>query len=188
MDYSKLYLFGLLTFGYSLIVLLWAMTDPRSSKERFRDYFLSKHTLYYLGQLIVYGLIIVNIMYYPYLLMPDNYVLTIVGIASYLAGFVLLVWAKLTMKLVWGMPGQHSIKRQNRLVTNGPFALTRNPIYLGILFIGTGYFLSLRSYFIILLVPVFLRFYLATLKEEKLLEKYFGRKYLQYKRDVPRFL
>ena len=76
------------------------------------------------------------------------------------------------------------------LVTNGPFAFTRHPMYLGMLLILAGVALCLGSLSPWLVVPAFLwqitrRFVLA---EEAKLEATFGETYREYKRRVRRWL
>jgi hypothetical protein len=70
----------------------------------------------------------------------------------------------------------------NRLVTNGPFRISRNPIYLGgvILSLGTAILLGSLITFVfpMALLMILDRHYIPF--EEKRLEKTFGRKYLEY--------
>lgn len=92
------------------------------------------------------------------------------------------------MKNNWGIPAQHDIRKQNKLVTVGPFVFSRNPIYVGLFCVFLGSEVALRSVFVILLIPFGIAIYKVILIEEKLLEKYFGKQYLVYKKTVPRFL
>jgi len=76
------------------------------------------------------------------------------------------------------------------LITVGPFRYSRNPMYLGMLIVLVGLFLSLGTLTPLLVVPVF--FWLIETHfvepEEKMLEIQFGDAYLDYKRQVRRWL
>ncbi len=119
--------------------------------------------------------------------LPLNNVFVLIGLVIFIGGVVLAVWAKLSMGSSWGRPAQHNIKIQSTLVTRGPFAFSRNPIYVGLLLLFLGFEITLQSYLIILIFLLILVVFLAVTKEEKLLEKYFGKDYLEYKKSVPRF-
>ncbi len=75
------------------------------------------------------------------------------------------------------------------LVTDGAYAWTRNPGYLGlwIALTGTGLAFAL-DWLLIVTVPVCVMVSRVVVRrEELLLEQKFGRAYLQYKHGVPRY-
>lgn len=76
------------------------------------------------------------------------------------------------------------------LVTVGPYRYSRNPMYLGMLVVLLGLFLLLGTLTPVLVIPVF--FWLIETHfvqpEEKMLEIQFGDAYLDYKRQVRRWL
>ena len=75
------------------------------------------------------------------------------------------------------------------LVTTGPYAVVRNPIYLGNFFIGLGiiFILGVKISLTALLYLVgFIIQYIAIIhEEEKYLKNKFGEIYLNYKKNVP---
>jgi protein-S-isoprenylcysteine O-methyltransferase Ste14 len=76
------------------------------------------------------------------------------------------------------------------LVTDGAYAWTRNPGYLGlwIALTGTGLAFAL-DWLLIVTVPVMILVSLLVVRrEELLLEQRFARAYLDYKRRVPRYV
>ncbi|MFA4889729.1 MAG: methyltransferase [Candidatus Omnitrophota bacterium] len=77
----------------------------------------------------------------------------------------------------------------SQLIQYGPYSLSRNPMYLGILLIGLGLGLALFKYWVILvfLVIFFARYALLAFAEEKKLLGVFGNTYADYCRRVPRF-
>lgn len=77
------------------------------------------------------------------------------------------------------------------LVMSGPYAYTRNPLYLGNLLLSVGLlicFWAFMPYLIsILLLLFFIQYYAIIRVEEEFLEKKFSEAYLSYKNRVPAF-
>ena len=80
--------------------------------------------------------------------------------------------------------------RATRLVTGGPYAYSRNPIYLGMVLILIGLALRLGSFSPWLVIPVFgwvlVHYFIA--KEEARLAEQFGADYEAYRARVRRWL
>lgn len=76
------------------------------------------------------------------------------------------------------------------LITEGPFRVTRNPMYLQMVLVCIGVGLALANPFILLLTPlcaVTLQ-WMAIQPEERYLERKFGAEYLAYKARVRRWI
>lgn len=81
--------------------------------------------------------------------------------------------------------------RKNRdLVTTGPYALCRNPLYLFSFLLGLGVTMVFQnSLMLLLFLPLFALFHgVAVILEERKLAALFGESYENYRREVPRFL
>ncbi len=83
-----------------------------------------------------------------------------------------------------------TIHKDEELTVTGPYAFTRNPLYLGSLFIGVGVSLAGGHW---IWPAVFLAFYLAVYSrtmahEAALLTEVFGDRYREYAANVPAFL
>ena len=81
------------------------------------------------------------------------------------------------------------VRKNQALATSGPYAYTRNPLYLGSLLIGVGFAVAARSWWVgVLLVVMFFAIYMPVIRGEEnfLTEKFpeFG----EYARRVPRML
>jgi protein-S-isoprenylcysteine O-methyltransferase Ste14 len=76
------------------------------------------------------------------------------------------------------------------LIQSGPYALVRNPMYLGILFIGLGIVLVLFNWWILVVfLCIFIwRYLFLIFKEEKKLLAMFPQDYEDYQQKVPRLL
>jgi len=96
---------------------------------------------------------------------------------------------------LWGVRhiGTISRTRSDRLgplVTSGPFALVRNPLYLGNVALWVGFAISARLPW---LVPVFIavlafEYHAIVRWEERLLEDRLGERYRAYAAQVPRWV
>lgn len=118
----------------------------------------------------------------------DDWPARLVGIGFGMAGLGLILWAAYTLRRHRTTVMPHL--GADTLVTDGPFAFRRNPIYLGDALI----FLSLaeitKNVWFAILVPVFIMAvtWLAILPEERHLTAKFGDKYRAYKARVRRLL
>jgi protein-S-isoprenylcysteine O-methyltransferase Ste14 len=79
--------------------------------------------------------------------------------------------------------------KRGRLVTDGPYSVTRNPLYLFSVVGAVGVGAQVGSLTIGLAAALFawMIFYLTALKEERTLESAFGPAYREYVARVPRF-
>jgi len=91
--------------------------------------------------------------------------------------------------LVRGLAAGHLHKDQE-LATTGPYASTRNPLYLGSAFLAAGFAIAGRSWVGGLIVAVYFAvFYYAVIRsEEKYLRERFGTTFDEYAARVPMFL
>lgn len=110
----------------------------------------------------------------------------VVSLILVLAGLSLRAWAA-------AIAGDHTRSSKieaPRLVTGGPFAHVRNPIYLGSFILGFGMVGLLGDLW--LLVPhllVFAVFFGAIVPaEENFLQRRFGEDYARYRRAVPKVI
>ena len=119
----------------------------------------------------------------------------------FLAPIVLILIARPTPRLFWiGLPfviagelirmwAAGYLSKLRTLVTAGPFALCRNPLYVGSFLISIGYFFMCnRLDAWIAGVMLFWLFHGgAVVYEERLLREGFGDRYAEYCNTVPRF-
>ena len=110
-----------------------------------------------------------------------------------IAGLALSIWSIVYMRRVGeGNPFDafnHEVApRTKRLLTDGPYAYSRNPMLVGIYDYHIGWLLLLMSIWpvVIFIVEVIL-LTLQVRSEEKRLEADFGEEYLQYKAITKRY-
>lgn len=81
------------------------------------------------------------------------------------------------------------LRKDQALATTGPYARTRNPLYLGSVFLAAGFGVAGRSWWAGLLVATYFAvFYYAVMRnEEEDLRKRFGATFDEYAARVPLF-
>ncbi|NRA66383.1 MAG: isoprenylcysteine carboxylmethyltransferase family protein [Pseudobacteriovorax sp.] len=77
-----------------------------------------------------------------------------------------------------------------RLVSSGPFAIVRNPLYVGNFFVSVGFSLFSGVAWIVAVTAAlfFVQYYFIVKYEESILSKKFGDEYQGYLRKVPAFV
>jgi protein-S-isoprenylcysteine O-methyltransferase Ste14 len=81
------------------------------------------------------------------------------------------------------------VRKNEALATSGPYAYTRNPLYLGSMLIAAGFAVAARNWWVgVLLVAMLLAVYLPVIRsEEEFLRNKFPE-FENYAREVPRLL
>jgi len=76
------------------------------------------------------------------------------------------------------------------IITAGPFRFTRNPLYLSLLLVMAGIAVMANStWHLLALIILFLIFNFNVVeREERYLQKKFGKEYIQYKKGVRRWI
>ena len=81
------------------------------------------------------------------------------------------------------------LERPSALVTTGPYAISRNPMYLGWALVHLGAALILRNAWMNASLPVVaVLIHREVLREEHTLERAFGEDYARYRKRVRRYL
>jgi protein-S-isoprenylcysteine O-methyltransferase Ste14 len=105
-----------------------------------------------------------------------------VGWPLLLAGLGLAAWAVRAAASV-------DLQRPHQLVRRGPYAFSRNPMYLAAAVVYVGVALAAGAAWPLLLLPaVVLATHVVVLREERFLEARFGAVYLGYRTVTRRYL
>jgi len=133
--------------------------------------------------------IAVFLLHWDFRLVPGGSegALAIAGAVLVFLGAALASWARL--RLGRWFTGTLGVKVGHELVSNGPYAITRHPMYTGLLTMALGAALVWnRVPTLLLAVLLVVPFHLQARIEEPLLESHFGEAYREYRRRVPRLL
>jgi len=125
---------------------------------------------------------------YPLRFVPTSIPRVWVGCGVFAVGFVLAIWAIITIRKAGTRVETN--KPTTTIVANGPYCVTRNPIYIGMFLGQTGLAIGFDNLWILAtLVPFYLVIrYGVIAREEVYLERKFGAVYLGYKSRVRRWL
>jgi protein-S-isoprenylcysteine O-methyltransferase Ste14 len=114
---------------------------------------------------------------------PGYVVLMVVGY------FIYKLSTRYRVKQGGGGPGEKWETQPQRLITTGPYAFTRNPVYVGHLIFLLGLTLTLNSLFAaILMFVIAVTFHKRVLNDEIRLAELFGQEYFEYTSRVKRWI
>ena len=125
---------------------------------------------------------------YPLQFVPTSIPRAWVGGGVFALGLALAIWAMVTIRRAGT---QFDInKPTTTIVVNGPYRLTRNPIYIGMLLGQTGIAIGFDNLWVLgMLAPFYLVIrHGVVAREEAYLERKFGAVYLGYKSRVRRWV
>ena len=111
----------------------------------------------------------------------------ILGLAVLVASTMFTLWARFSLGTMWSLAPQ--VKDDHRLRTHGPYAVTRHPIYTGVLGMILGATLLSGIGQWIVLFPVGLILFEVKIRmEEHLMLATFPDDYPRYRRQVPQLV
>lgn len=115
--------------------------------------------------------------------LPETNPLKLTGVILTVAGCIFAIWARIALGGNWS--GQATVKAGHELITRGPYALARHPIYTGLVTGSIGTALAVgevRCVFGTILIV--LAFIIKMSQEEKLMTQTFPEEYPSYRRRV----
>jgi protein-S-isoprenylcysteine O-methyltransferase Ste14 len=118
---------------------------------------------------------------------PGAAALSWTGVALVVAGLAFSVWARVHLGRLWS--GTVTLKADHAIVRSGPYAITRHPIYTGMLLALFGTSLAMDTVAAaagFLLVAA--GFIIKSGQEERLLRGHFGEAYEEYRRSTRRLI
>jgi len=114
----------------------------------------------------------------------------ILGSSFRIVGIILaalgIIFIAVSSKYLLKVAGPEQIPRE--LITNGVYGKVRNPIYTGVVLLTIGWSLiwgATYSFFIITGIVILILLALIKFLEEPMLTKFFGDKFLGYRKRVP---
>jgi protein-S-isoprenylcysteine O-methyltransferase Ste14 len=183
MNFLHRYLFAAMWIGWALY---WWLLSRNVKRETQREPVVSR--LAHMLPLILAALLLwSNRM--PVWLLGDRFLpraewTFVVGALLTAAGLLFSVWARVHIGRNWS--GIVTIKEDHELVTSGPYAIVRHPIYTGLLLGFIGSALARGEWRGVLAVAIVLVALWRKLRvEEQFMQQQFGDAYRQYASRVP---
>jgi len=119
---------------------------------------------------------------FPRVLIANSAVPFVLGIPLLLGGLLIILRAVREI-------GSQDVDAPTLVITSGPYAWSRNPMYMAWTLIYIGAICIINSVWLLLLFPVALVLtHFVVLREEKKLEELFGDSYYDYRQNVSRYL
>lgn len=114
---------------------------------------------------------------------PDLHSLATAGLVLTISGCAFAIWARLTLGSNWS--GRATVKQDHKLITRGPYAIARHPIYTGLLLACAGTALAYGEWHCALGVfVIFLALAVKMGQEERLMMQAFPAAYPGYRQRV----
>jgi protein-S-isoprenylcysteine O-methyltransferase Ste14 len=101
-----------------------------------------------------------------------------IGVAVCVIGLAFAIWARVHLGRNWGMP--RAVKENPELVTSGPYAYVRHPIYSGMLVAMIGSAMVFGLSWLLIAVISGAYFIYSAIEEEKLMRRTFPDSYPAY--------
>ncbi len=117
---------------------------------------------------------------------PQSAILGWTAAALSVIGVAFAIWARMRLGRNWSP--RPAIKEHHELVTTGPYAYVRHPIYTGLILMAFGTALSGSIWGIGIFIVASLIFILRINKEEKIMLELFPNEYPQYQKRTKRLV
>ncbi len=176
-------------FMWSLFYLIWMGWAFQGVKKTVQKESLSSMV----GQRVVlftgFFFLFFPISWVPFgvRLLPPSVWLDWASVTICLLGLGFSLWARLALGGNWS--GIVTLKKGHQLIRIGPYALTRNPIYTGLLTASLGATLNANQVGALLgLVLIFVAYHMKMTVEESFMRKRFGKTYTLYSREVKKLI
>jgi protein-S-isoprenylcysteine O-methyltransferase Ste14 len=170
-------------FIFSLWVVFWlgwlvaALTAKRAARSRMRQFVGLRVALFVIVILVARAGV-----FKGHHAVVSNPILQGIGMALFLAGLGLAVWARVYLGRNWGTPMSERVDAE--LVTTGPYRYIRNPIYSGLILAATGTAVAVSWYWLFAVVFMGAYFIYSATVEEHTMQRLFPNDYPAYRRST----
>jgi protein-S-isoprenylcysteine O-methyltransferase Ste14 len=108
----------------------------------------------------------------------------IAGAVLALTGALFAAWAKTRLGPLFS--AQLGVQQEHRLLTTGPYAVVRHPIYLGLIDFLIGSALFWNDATLLIVALLFIAYFTAQIRiEERIFARHFGEDWQQYRARTP---
>jgi len=161
------------------------MPDKQAIQQEGRGMFISRVVMFFLiiAWLVLYA---INPAWMKALLLPFPVWLRWVGFVLGLFSLGFWIWTQVALGKEWSP--QLQLRQEHQLVTTGPYARIRHPLYTAMIGYGTSLALVTANWVFVFLAGLMIVGLIArTPKEEQMMIKEFGEEYKTYMQKTGRF-
>jgi protein-S-isoprenylcysteine O-methyltransferase Ste14 len=172
---------------YSLWAVFWlawlvaGLTAKRAAQSGMRQFVGFRVVI-----LVILLLVVRSGVFKGHHAIVSNPVLQGIGVALFLMGLGLAVWARVHLGRNWGAPMSEKVDAE--LVTTGPYRYIRNPIYSGIVLAAIGTAVAVSFYWFVAVALMGAYFVYSATVEEHTMERLFPDAYPAYKRSTKKLI
>jgi protein-S-isoprenylcysteine O-methyltransferase Ste14 len=126
----------------------------------------------------------------PLFLKPDVHLAVIIsGSIIFFPGIILLLWARMRLGKMYFVSTSFGAQlyADHRLITHGPYAIVRHPMYLGLILSALGSLQLYQTWTTLAYAVLAALIMLRARREEQALAAEFGEAWQEYCRHVPAF-
>jgi protein-S-isoprenylcysteine O-methyltransferase Ste14 len=172
-----------------LAFLIWSIVrqirQPAGASTGRYSNWLHSPLFYIAASALFFGLCI--LMWIPLPALPFANGIAILGASLCFPGLASVLWGRLALGNMYfvstGFGAQ--LFAGHRLITRGPYAIVRHPMYFGLLIAGIGGLLLYQTWTGVVFVGCGLGVIRRAFREEEVLAKTFGAEWTEYCRRVP---
>jgi hypothetical protein len=186
---------GLTAVLVTLVSIFWGLARglrrPAGSASRGYGAWLRRPLFYILTSAGYFGLCWRLWRPLPLLLSRRRRLLALLlGSLLYFPGLALVLWGRLALGRMYNVSSSFGAQlySEHHLVTSGPFAYVRHPMYLGIWLTALGGVALYRTWTFVFLLTHYPALVIRARHEEEQLAARFGAAWRAYCRQVPRWL
>ena len=178
---------GLATLATALVAMFKSLRQPAGREERGARFALRIPVLL-LATILFFG--VGALLWRPLPLHVPSWlrvILLSVGGLLFFGGLVLYLWGLRSLGQMFGPSSGFGVRlhASHRLVTAGPYAHIRHPMYLAVIGAGIGSFLLYRTWAALCFAVIMLGLMVRARREEKVLAEEFGLEWKVYASRVP---
>jgi protein-S-isoprenylcysteine O-methyltransferase Ste14 len=172
---------------YSLWAVFWlawlaaALSAKRAAQSRTRQFVGFRVAIF-----VIVLLVARSGVFKGHHAIVSNPVLQGIGMALFLMGLGLAVWARFNLGRNWGAPMSEKVDAE--LVTTGPYQYIRNPIYSGIMLAAIGTAVAVSWYWLVAVALMSAFFVYSATVEEHTMERLFPDTYPLYKSSTKKLI
>lgn len=180
-----------LIFLSTALIGLWrGLRRPRGHATGLGDQVL-RAPYYLVGSAVYFGVCVLLWQPLPVsLTVAVRIIALVLGVLLFYSGLGLWFWGRRTLGKMFNASSGFGVQlyADHRLITNGPFALVRHPMYLGVLTAAWGALLVYRTWATVFMAVGFVGLVLRAHREEQALAAEFGADWEAYCRRVPAWI